>query len=102
MLNKQLKQKTLRRSVSDISPGKSVWKNVASVVSSLRSNYGGCYSETRARESLVLGEINYASKVCQCYCLSISCHLTVDGAQLTHLLRLTAPYFYYLSLQVYL
>lgn len=64
MLNKHLKKRGLRRSVSDVSGGNSIWKNMASVVTNLRS--GGCYSETHARESRMLGKNLFVThKQCQ-------------------------------------
>ena len=57
MLNRHQKRKMVHRSISDVSVGKSMWKNVASVMSNLRSGYSGSvYNHQSSKENLVIGK----------------------------------------------
>ena len=58
MLNRQQSRKVVHRSISDVSVGKSMWKNVASVVSNLRSGYNNAsvYNQRSSKENLVIGK----------------------------------------------
>ena len=71
MLDKQIKKKVLRRAVTDLTPGKSLWKNVTTAVTAFKKgSYVGCYPQppntgedefqkyegTYPRESIILGK----------------------------------------------
>lgn len=56
MLNRHQKRQMVHRSISDVSVGRSMWKNVASVMSNLRSGYSGSvYNQRSSKENLVIG-----------------------------------------------
>lgn len=74
MIVKSKKRRSLRRTISDLTPTKSLWKNMTSAVSVIKFGYGECYtppekllneSEIKEfniegrypRDSIVFGEI---------------------------------------------
>ena len=62
MLNRQQKRQMVHRSISDVSVGRSMWKNVASVMSNFRSGgySGSVYNQQRSsKENLVIGKFLY-------------------------------------------